>query len=132
MLRYGFLPSDFHPLFLILGDESDLGLLSGLLRRFNASPQPLDLSAEIPQAAARASLRIVSANGRYGLEQIGETAFHWHLNAWQAEQIALRIEALCAAGTKSGSTIVELGVENEIPIKISRGEFTDDYLVTRV
>jgi hypothetical protein len=132
MLRYGFLPSDFHPLFLILGDEHDLGLLSGLLRRFSATPQTMDLATEIPQAAARATLHILPANGRYGLEQIGDTAFQWHLNAWQAEQITLRIEALCAAGTKSGSTIIELGVENEIPIKISRGEFTDDYLATRI
>jgi hypothetical protein len=33
--------------------------------------------------------------------------------------------------TKSGSEILELGSEGEIPVKVSRGEFTDDFLVTR-
>lgn len=132
MLRYGFLPSDFHPLFLILGDEQDLAQLAAVLRQFSDAPEMTDLASQIARVAARADLHITPATARYGLEQTAETAFNWHLNAWQAEQIALRIEALCARGTKSGSTIIELGVENEIPIKISRGEFTDDYLLTRM
>lgn len=132
MLRYGFLPSDFHPMFLFLGDDRDLAALSAVLRRFSAEPSPVDLQQQIPGATARARVSIQPAEARYGLEQIGDTSFDWHLNAWQAGQIAERIEALCARDTKSGSTIIELGVEGEIPIKISRGEFTDDYLVTRL
>ena len=132
MLRYGFLPSDFHPLFLFLGDDQDLSGLAGVLRLFSADPAPVDLQDKIPSATARACVRIVPAEDRHGLAQTSDTGFDWHLNAWQAEQIALRIEALCARDTKSGSTIIELGVEGEIPIKISRGEFTDDYLVTRI
>jgi len=53
------------------------------------------------------------------------------LNSWQAEKIAERIEALIPAQQKSGSDIIELGVEGEIPVKISLGEFTDDFLVQR-
>jgi hypothetical protein len=32
---------------------------------------------------------------------------------------------------KSGSEILEVGSEGEIPVKISRGEFTDDFLISR-
>jgi hypothetical protein len=57
--------------------------------------------------------------------------FCWTLNGWQAEKIAERIELLTPAHQKSGSDIIELGVEGEIPVKISLGEFTDDFLVQR-
>jgi hypothetical protein len=128
MLRTGYLPSDFHPLFLILGEAADLAALVAVLRRFKAAPAPLDLAAAIPDARATAALRLVPAADRYGLVQTGEGAFDWHLNAWQAGQIAQRVDALCAPDTRSGSTLIELGVPDEIPLKISRGEFTDDFL----
>ena len=34
MLRVGFLPSDFNPMMLMLGDAEDFRLLAGVLRRF--------------------------------------------------------------------------------------------------
>ena len=34
MLRVGFLPSDFNPMVLMLGEAEDLRLLAGVLRRF--------------------------------------------------------------------------------------------------
>ena len=34
MLRIGFLPSDFNPMVLMLGETEDLRLLAGVLRRF--------------------------------------------------------------------------------------------------
>jgi len=45
--------------------------------------------------------------------------------------MAERIELLTERDTKSGSEILEIGSEGEIPVKVSRGEFTDDFLVTR-
>ncbi|WP_422934651.1 hypothetical protein [Sinomonas sp. P47F7] len=49
----------------------------------------------------------------------------------QAGQVALRIEALTPEELKSGNDIVELGLEGEIPVKVSRGEFTDNFLTPR-
>jgi hypothetical protein len=69
--------------------------------------------------------------GNYGLKQDGPGSFRWGLNAWQASEIAARIELLIPAHNKSGSEIFELGAEDEIPVKISLGEFTDDFLVRR-
>ncbi len=34
MLRVGFLPSDFNPMVLVLGEAEDLRLFAGVLRRF--------------------------------------------------------------------------------------------------
>ena len=34
MLRLGFLPSDFNPMLLMLGEAEDLRALAGVLRRF--------------------------------------------------------------------------------------------------
>lgn len=61
----------------------------------------------------------------------GDNAFYWCLNAWQAAQIADRVDGVIAPDRKDGSEIIELGVDGEIPVKISWGEFTDDFLVTR-
>ena len=68
----------------------------------------------------------------YGLRPASEdNHFTWMLNPWQAEQIAVRIEALTPPELKSGNDIVELGLEGEIPVKVSRGEFTNNFLTPR-
>ena len=57
--------------------------------------------------------------------------FVWKLTDWQARRIADRIELLSAPDSKSGSEILENGSDGEIPVKVSRGEFTDDFLISR-
>ena len=133
MLRFDYLPSDFNPMFLFLGERQDLMTLAWLLRSFAGAPRELDVGQEITGVKSRATLRLVPVEGEagdFGMKQEGGT-FRWGLNAWQAEKIAERIEALTPADQKSGSDIIELGVEGEIPVKISLGEFTDDFLVQR-
>jgi hypothetical protein len=133
MLRFDYLPSDFNPMFLFLGERQDLTALAGLLRSFAKSPRQLDVGKEITGARSRATLQLVPAEGEagdFGMKRDNEV-FRWSLNAWQAEKIAERIELLTPAHQKSGSDIIELGVEGEIPVKISLGEFTDDFLVQR-
>lgn len=130
MLRFDHMPSDFHPVFLVLGDVKDLTALAGLLRVFSRELKPITVHERIAGAMGRSPLVLVPESddhGRYGLRQ-GADGFEWRLNAWQATQIALRLEALTAPTNRSGSDIFELGVEGEIPVKVSRGEFTDDFL----
>ena len=43
MLRIGFLPSDFNPMVLMLGEVEDLRLLAGVLRRFAREPADVRL-----------------------------------------------------------------------------------------
>jgi hypothetical protein len=133
MLRFDYLPSDFNPMFLFLGERQDLTALARLLRSFAESPRRLDVREQIAGAKSRAKLQLVPTEGEagdFGMKQDNEV-FRWHLNAWQAKKIADRIDLLTPAHQKSGSDIIELGVEGEIPVKISLGEFTDDFLVQR-
>jgi hypothetical protein len=134
MLRFDYLPSDFNPLFLFLGDGQDLAVLAALLRSFAERPRILVLAEHLPGSRSRTSISLVPEEGEkadFGVRADGSGGFRWGLNAWQAVQIAARIDLLTPAQNKSGSDIIELGVEGEIPVKISRGEFTDDFLVQR-
>ena len=130
MLRYEYMPSDFHPLFLFLGEAPDLAALAKLLRRFAENPIPTAVAERIPGATSRDALVLTPADDGYGMRDLGGR-FAWQLTPWQAERIAERIEVLSQKDIKSGSEILELGSEGEIPVKVSRGEFTDDFLVTR-
>jgi hypothetical protein len=130
MLRYEYMPSDFHPLFLFLGEGSDLAALARLLRRFAKNPEPIAVAERIPGATSRDALLLTPADDEFGMRDLGGR-FAWKLTGWQAERIAERVELLTERDSKSGSEILEIGSEGEIPVKVSRGEFTDDFLVTR-
>lgn len=135
MLRFDHMPSDFHPLFLFLGDSNDLAQLAGLLREFAGMPREINVREAIFDTGGRSQLALVPAEGPdapYGLRETPEhNRFVWTLNAWQADQIAARIDALTPAELKSGNDILELGLDGEIPVKVSRGEFTDNFLTPK-
>ncbi|MDI2030215.1 hypothetical protein QFW96_16420 [Saccharopolyspora sp. TS4A08] len=126
------MPSDFHPLFLFLGNSADLAALADLLHRFADEPRRVEVRRSLPEAGGRSQLTIVPGEGPdapYGVRETPDgESFTWMLNAWQADQIATRIESLTASGLKSGNDIIELGLEGEIPVKVSKGEFTDNFL----
>lgn len=130
MLRFEYMPSDFHPLFLFLGEASDLAALAKLLRRFASDPQPIPVADRIPGTTSRDALVLTPADEEFGMRAL-KGGFAWRLNGWQAERIAERIELLTPAENRSGSEILEVGSEGEIPVKVSRGEFTDDFLIDR-
>jgi|ERR1700733_14350485 hypothetical protein len=130
MLRFEYMPSDFHPLFLFIGEGADLAALAKLLRRFADNPQEISVAGRIPGATSGAELILAPADDEFGMRDVGGK-FTWKLNNWQAARIAERIEGLTPKDNKSGSEILEVGSEGEIPVKVSRGEFTDDFLIDR-
>jgi hypothetical protein len=130
MLRFEYMPSDFQPIFLFIGEGPDLADLAQLLRRFAENPQEILVGDSIPNAKWSAPLTLAPGDGEFGMRDLGGS-FSWRLNDWQATRIAERIDLLTPAGHKSGSEIFEVGSEGEIPVKISRGEFTDDFLVSK-
>ncbi len=130
MLRFEHMPSDFHPIFLFIGDGPDLAALARLLRRFAENPQEISVGEKIPGAKSRTILTLTPADSDFGMRDMG-AKFSWKLNDWQAARIAERIETLVPRGNKSGSEILEVGSEGEIPVKISRGEFTDEFLISK-
>jgi hypothetical protein len=130
MLRFEFMPSDFNPLFLFIGEGADLAALAKLLRRFAEVPSEIAVAEHIPGATSRSPLSLAPADQEFGMRDLGGR-FCWKLNDWQATKIAERIEQLAPRDFKSGSEIFEVGSEGEIPVKVSRGEFTDDFLVAK-
>jgi hypothetical protein len=130
MLRFEHMPSDFQPIFLFVGDAADLSALAKLLRHFAESPQEILVGEKIPNTKSRVSLTLGRADSVSGMRDLGEK-FSWRLNDWQAKRIAERIELLTFKENKSGSEIIEVGSEGEIPVKVSRGEFTDDFLISK-
>lgn len=137
MLRYGFLPSDFHPQFLILGERDDIEALVRILRRFAGKPERIDIQGSGAEDGARgARLALVPSDSTAGLRQ-AETPgnFAWELDAAGAETFADMIDEMLAAREPAGSTILEVpGLEvagsPNIPVKVSYGEFTEEFLIS--
>jgi len=132
MLRYGFLPSDFHPQFLILGERSDIATLAQTLRRFAQAPRATEVEHRAPGDAARNTrLRIQPATTSVGLQRAdGSDDFAWTLDSHGAEAFAVLIETMLAEPEPAGSTILEIAGTSNIPVKVSHGEFTEDFLIT--
>jgi len=130
MLRFDFMSSDFNEHFLILGSCAELAELAGTLRRYADAPAPIELSACFPNPTTTAKVVLEPAEGNeQGLHVTGEKSFRWGLLGWQAAIIAAGIDKLNA--DRSGSEIFQLGAEGEIPVKVSHGEYEDEFLVTK-
>lgn len=53
MLRFDYMPSDFQPIFLFLGDADDLSALAVVLRRFAKDPKEMSVSEGIANSKSR-------------------------------------------------------------------------------
>ncbi len=129
MLRVRFMPSDFHPLILILGDRSDLRRLAQVIDRFASTGE--DFLLDTVAAPRGTHIRLTGSSRPYGLwagDAVDE-CFDWRLDHELAATFRDRILDLCADENASGSETLECGVLGELPVKISHGEFTDDFLM---
>lgn len=131
MLRFSFLPSDFHPMVLILGEASDLKVLTRGLREFARSSSNVKLHETAGFAPSDTQLTLVSAAVAEGVRPVSvkDKVFRWVLDAEAAEYFADLVDELTQPDVKSGSQRLECELMGEIPVKISRGEFTDAFLV---
>ena len=128
MLRIGFLPSDFNPMVLMLGEAEDLRLLAGVLRRFAREPADVRLDQLGFCKATCAAITVTALPGVPGIQPVADDGFVWKLDAAQAAAFADQIEQLAVPSRTAGSEILECTTEEEIPVKVSRGEYTDDFL----
>ena len=130
MLRIGFLPSDFNPMLLMLGEPEDLRALGGVLRQFARDGGTVQLD-ELAFCTAR-STRVLLSNsaGQPGLHALPDAAnaFEWRLDAQRAATFADAMDDLATASRKAGSELLECTQQEEIQVKVSRGEYTDDFL----
>ena len=129
MLRYGYLPSDYHPMMLVLGEANDLDALAAVLVDFAGQPRTVALDALVPAHPANQAgieLRLGPAGLHHGE---GEGRYVWELTPEAARAFADQVGALAAPETTAGSEQLESGCAGEIPVKVSRGEFTEDFLI---
>ena len=75
MLRFEYMPSDFHPMFLFIGEALDLAALAKLLRRFAEAPQPIAVAERIPGATSRNELTLTPADDAFGMRDLGGVAY---------------------------------------------------------
>ena len=121
MLRVGFLPSDFNPMVLMLGEPEDLHRLAATLRQFARAPVETPLE--------RSCVRLTGSSGPLGVHPAGEPGrFVWRLDAHLAATFADQIDQLAVPSRRAGSEILACTTGEEIPVKVSRGEYTDDFL----
>jgi hypothetical protein len=128
MMRIGFLPSDFNPMILMLGDAEDCRALAGVLRRF--AREQLDVAFRDLGfcRCADIGLRLTAGPGTAGIRHAGGTDFVWCVPPDHAAGFADRLDDLGEPGRIAGSEILDCGVEDGVSVKVSRGEFTEDFL----
>jgi hypothetical protein len=133
MLRLGFLPSDFNPMLLMLGEAEDLRALAGVLRRFAHQGTSVALDELAFCTAWRTRVMLTAAGtgatNQPGLHKVdAKGGFEWQLDLAHAASFAEQVEVLAAPGRFAGSEHLVCGTEDEIQVKVSRGEYTDDFL----
>jgi hypothetical protein len=130
MLRIGFLPSDFNPMLLMLGEQEDLRALAGVLRQFARDGGAVRLDELSFCAAHGTRVTLNDDAGPPGLHALPGAPGNWiwRLDAERAAAFAEQVDTLAAPSRKAGSELLECSLEEEIPVKVSRGEYTDDFL----
>jgi len=128
VLRIGFLPSDFNPMVLMLGEAEDLRLLAGTLRRFAREQADVRLDRLGFCTAPRTTVTVTASPGSPGIHPMAAGDFLWRLDAERAGAFADRIDQLATPSLAAGSEILACTTQEEIPVKVSRGEYTDDFL----
>ena len=129
MLRVGFLPSDFNPMLLMLGEADDMRSLAGVLRRFARDPSEVSLQELGFCAGARTHVTLTAQPGPLGIQPASSAgSFLWRLDPAKANEFAEQIDRLALPSRAAGSEMLECTTEEEIPVKVSRGEYTDDFL----
>ena len=127
-MRIGFLPSDFNPMILMLGEAEDCRALGGVLRRFAREGADVAFSALGFCRVVGADLLLTAAPGPAGVQRCEEHAFIWRVPADHASAFADRLDDLAEPGRVAGSEELDCGTEDGIAVKVSRGEYTDDFL----
>lgn len=132
MLRIGFLPSDFNPMVLMLGEAEDFRALAGVLRYFARDPIDTRIDRLAFCRPGGSALTVALAVDQTGVARhpADPDGFLWRLHADQAQDFADLVEGLAHPTRVAGSEFLACGTEEEIPVKISRGEYTEDFLLS--
>lgn len=135
MLRMRYMPCDFHPLLLILGDADELRGFSDLLSRFAESGQSVELASEgVFSEDTQVVLHELSTakNEQQGLwvaKSGVRPVLEWCLARETAKNFAREVLKTANGLSLAGSSTLECEVLNEIRVKVSFGEFEEQFLL---
>lgn len=126
MMRIGFLPSDFNPMLLMLGEAEDCKALAGVLRGFARDGQEVAFE-DLPFCrVATGSVRL-TGEGVPGV-QCHDSTLVWRLTPNLAAAFAEQLDDLAAPHRIAGSEALACATEDGIAVKVSRGEYAEDFL----
>lgn len=133
MLRMSFMPSDFHPILLVLGQAKELLVLADALEKFAEQGDRLVLNDEgIFSTDTRVELQEIDtdAGEKLGLWQAspGSLELIWRIPKTYARIFSNEIANLANSGDRAGSATLECDVLGEIRVKVSIGEWEENYL----
>jgi hypothetical protein len=138
MMRIGFLPSDFNPMILMLGEAEDCRALGGVLRRFAREGGYVVFGDLGFCRTIGTDLVLTAAPGLPGVQRRDGASdnsaarhrgsFVWRVPPDLAKAFADRLDDLAEAARVAGSEALDCGTEDGIAVKVSRGEYTDDFL----
>ena len=77
---------------------------------------------------AATDLLLTAAPGPAGIQRCEGHAFIWRVPRDLAAEFAQRLDDLAEPGRVAGSEQLDCGTEDGITVKVSRGEYTDDFL----
>jgi hypothetical protein len=131
MLRFRYMPSDYHPLILILGSGDDLRKLATLLRSFAKDEAEVRLESLDFCAPGKTKLLLTTRATSQGVRPEADDGEHflWILDAETADEFAFAIDSITSNGQLSGSEVLECEQPGEIPVKVSHGEYMDEFLL---
>ena len=130
MLRIGYLPSDFNPMILMLGEAEDFRALSGVLRGFSRDTADNRVDQLGFCQPGNTRLTLTASPGPPGVQAAADGGFVWRIDADRAAGFAILADGLADSGRLAGSELLACSIQEEIPVKLSRGEYTDDFLTT--
>jgi len=134
MLRMRFMPCDFHPLLLVLGGKDDLDQFSQILLQFAVNGECLELGKE-GIFSEDTSVKLVEVGtdntSVAGLWKSNDTGSNlvWTLTREQAAGFGQEVSKIVSGISLAGSATLECEILNEIRVKVSLGEFEDEFLV---
>ncbi len=129
MMRIGFLPSDFNPMILMLGEAEDCRALGGVLRQFARDGADVAFGDLRFCRIVGQDVLLTAAPGPPGVHRCDAQTFIWRVPRELAAGFADRLENLAEARLVAGSEELNCGTEDGIAVKVSRGEYTEDFLM---
>lgn len=132
MLRFHYMPSDFHPLLLIVGERSDVSELHRFFEGLSSHVTQTDMHELSFVSAASFPVVVIPSDGQsiQGLSlQTESKGMWWEVSPHTASAFADELCEVLEAASNSGSCFLEIGYVGEIRAKVVFGEFDDSYLL---